>query len=314
MHWEPIPMKRIVLSERIRTKTGGNPFFIKEFLKTLHREGAVFFNRETCRWQWEIEAIQKMATNDNVVDLMIQKIHYLPSRVMQMLMLAACIGSRFDFRTLSLISHADFSDTVNLLWQAVEEELVAPVDDNYKYLFCLNDCQMPPVWFRFVHDKVQEAAYKMFSSKEKQQAHLQIGLLMLANTPKNRLDDKLFDIVNHFNIAKNKIHDPEEKIMIVRLNLKAGNKAMRSAANDTARACFSSALELLPENSWYHHYELTHAIHMGCAQCEYLCGMASLSESRFRFILEKVTSVQEKIRFIMSSSDFCKTRGNTNRP
>ena len=296
------PKETIALSKKISAKTGGNPFFLKEFLKTLHREGTIFFHRKTCRWQWDLASIQKMSITDNVVDLLIRKIHYLPSDVATLLMLAACIGNRFTFQTLSLISRTNFNETVNLLSQAVDAELIVPADDNYAHLLTHPNAEnrrsgsrLPHVAFRFTHDRVQEAVYQMFSLQEKQEAHLRTGLLMLARTPRDELGENLFHIVNHFNIAESKIHDPDEKLLLARLNLEAGQKAMRAAAHGTALTYFAGALNVLPEKRWDYHYELTRSIYMEYAQCEYLNGRISLSESRFRFLLGKVRTTAERI-------------------
>ncbi len=299
----------IVLSEKICSKTGGNPYFTKEFLKTFHREGAIYHDRTNGRWQWSIRAIRKTSVTDNVVDLMIRKIYILPPDVARLLMLAACIGSRFDLKTLCLISHENFNDTLALLWQALREELIESARDNEVQLIqalavknkdekrskTQSVAQIPLITFSFVHDRVQEAAYGMFSAREKIRIHLRIGLLMLARTPVEQLDDNLFDIVGHFNLAKSMIHDPDEKLMLARLNARAGAKAMRQAAHDMALSCFSGALGLLPDDSWDKHYDLSLSVYVGCAQAEFLNGRISLSESRYRFLLENVKTEKEQI-------------------
>ena len=295
----------IVLSEKIWSRTGGNPYFTKEFLKTYHREGAIYHDRTTGRWQWNIRAIRKTAITDNVVDLMIRKIYILPPNVVRLLMLAACIGSRFDLKTLCLISHENFNDTLALLWQTLREGLIESARDNEVQLIQAlagknkdgnrAGTRITPITFSFVHDRVQEAAYGMFSAQEKMRIHLRIGLLMLARTPREQLDDNLLDIVGHFNLAESMIHDPDEKLMLARLNARAGIKAMGQAAHDTALTCFSGALGLLPDDSWEKHYDLSLSIYMSCAQAEFLNGRISLAESRYRFLLKNVKTEKEQI-------------------
>lgn len=299
----------IVLSEKIWAKTGGNPYFMKEFLKTFHREGAIYHDRSNGCWQWNIRAIRKTSITDNVVDLMIRKIYILPPDVVRLLMLAACIGSRFDLKTLCLISHKTVNDTLALLWQALREELIEATRDNEVQLIQAlagknrpetlasgrSAARIPPITFSFVHDRVRKAAYGMFSARETMRIHLRIGLLMLVRTPREQLDEYLFEIVGHFNLAKSMIHDPDEKFMLARLNARAGAKAMRRAAHDTALSCFSAATGLLPDDAWETHHDLSLSIYMGCAQAEYLNNRFSLSESRYRFLLEKVKTETERI-------------------
>ena len=53
--------------------------------------------------------------------------------------------------------------------------------------------------YRFVHGRVQEAAYSLIPEQQRVEAHLRIGRLLLAHTPSEKQDEAVFDIVNHFN-------------------------------------------------------------------------------------------------------------------
>ncbi|MFO8111939.1 MAG: AAA family ATPase [Desulfosalsimonadaceae bacterium] len=306
----------LLLSKTISAKTGGNPFFIKEFLKTVQREGGISFDRQSCRWQWNLASIQKMSITDNVVDLLIRKIDHLPAEVVRLMMFAACIGSRFHFRTLFLISHTDENETADLLFQAVEAELIVPAGDNNAYALLpaatkrTEKSRRQQTEFKFAHDRVQEAVYRMFSSEEKKKIHLRTGLLLLATTPEDKRRDNLFTIVTHFNIAESSLHDIGEKLLLAQLNLEAGQKAMQSAAHNNALAYFASAVKMLPENSWDHHYELTRSIHMEYARCEYTNHMISLAESRLRFMLENIPTAREKVEIYQMISRILENQGH----
>ena len=58
------------------------------------------------------------------------------------------------------------------------------------------------VYYKFLHDKVQQAAYILIPEAEKKQAHLKIGQLLLSNFNENLVDEKIFDIVNQLNVPK----------------------------------------------------------------------------------------------------------------
>lgn len=96
------------LAELVVKKTGGNPFFVNEFLKTLHAESLITFTPPSVVsgkggfWQWDIAQIEAMDITDNVVELMISKLQKLPPVTQQILQLAACVGA-FDLNTLSII-------------------------------------------------------------------------------------------------------------------------------------------------------------------------------------------------------------------
>jgi len=66
-----------VLSRVVHKKTGGNPFFIGEFLKALNSEGLLVFDAERSTWDWDIEGIHTRSFTNNVVELIVGKIEKL---------------------------------------------------------------------------------------------------------------------------------------------------------------------------------------------------------------------------------------------
>src|SRR6266568_4146094 len=83
------------LADLVLSKTAGNPFFVTQFLKTLHQEELVVFDYSAGHWHFDLARIRRMDITDNVVDLMAAKIRRLPAPTQEMLKLAACIGNRF---------------------------------------------------------------------------------------------------------------------------------------------------------------------------------------------------------------------------
>ncbi|HBB36113.1 MAG TPA: serine/threonine-protein kinase PknK, partial [Cyanobacteria bacterium UBA9273] len=128
--------RSLPLAELVSSKTRGNPFFINEFLKYLYQEQLLYFDFTTLGqggWQWHVEEIQAAQITDNVVELMVNKIQQLSEPVQEVLKLAACIGSQFDFQTLAIVSQKPQSETAIALWQAIHEGLIVPLGDEYKY-------------------------------------------------------------------------------------------------------------------------------------------------------------------------------------
>ncbi len=295
------PKETVRLSREISKKTGGNPFFIRESLKSLYQEGAISFDHRSGRWTWATDIFQKINITDNVVELMTHKILTLEPRVIQLLTLAACIGNRFSIQTLAHVDDKDIRSTMKVLWPAVREELVLPVDKEYRHMrfhptATEDDLSQKPVQFRFLHDRVQQAAYQMLPREKVNEIHLRIGRVLLHKSGRDTLDDHLFDIVNHYNFGRDLIRDENEIRVLTRLNLKAGYKAKNAAAYDTALVYISAGLSLLPADSWRTDYDLTYSLSMSCAECEYLNGLITKSEARFRLILENVHTDLEKVR------------------
>ena len=112
------------LAELIEQKTGGNPFFINEFLKTLYSENLLNFDLKQQRWIWSLKEIMAQSITNNVVELMLGKMQKLPENTQRLIQLSSCIGSLFDLQTLSIISEQSMANTVRILWPALKEGLL----------------------------------------------------------------------------------------------------------------------------------------------------------------------------------------------
>ncbi|MBV8264646.1 MAG: AAA family ATPase, partial [Candidatus Eremiobacteraeota bacterium] len=71
---DPAPLARLV-----HTKTGGNPFFVIQFLHALAEESLLAFDHEAARWTWDFGRIHARGYTDNVADLMVGKLARLPA-------------------------------------------------------------------------------------------------------------------------------------------------------------------------------------------------------------------------------------------
>ena len=66
---ETVPVTHLIYS-----KTGGNPFFLLQTIKTLVEKQVISFDTISRTWLWDASAIRKMEVTENVVDLMVDKI------------------------------------------------------------------------------------------------------------------------------------------------------------------------------------------------------------------------------------------------
>ncbi|MEG5000309.1 AAA family ATPase [Microcoleus sp. B4-D4] len=297
------------LAELLLTKTQGNPFFLKEFLQSLYTENLLDFDLLSGSWQWNLEQIQAQNITDNVVELMTQKIQKLPELTQEILKTAACIGNQFDLKILSIVGEKPQKETANELWSAVREGLIVPVGDDYKFLQTdLNPDQFK-VAYRFVHDRIQQAAYSLIPSHRKQASHLQIGQLLLNNTPLQQQEEKIFDIVNQLNFGSNLLESQQKRDELAKLNLIAGKKAKASAAYQPALTYLTVGLELLNplqcsqssggsegESSWQTQYDTTLALYIEAAEAAYLCGQFDEMERLVPVVLQQGKVQLDKVK------------------
>ncbi|MEW6056351.1 MAG: AAA family ATPase [Bdellovibrionota bacterium] len=259
------------LARVILKRTGGNPFYIRQFLDELRRESFFKFDEKTSTWSWQLEDIHQLPATENVVELMTQKIRKLHPDTQEVLHLASCIGNSFDLETLSLLYEKTPKETFAALSAAIEQDYVL----NSKGLM------------RFVHDKIQEAAYGLTSPEKRKQTHLKIGQSLLHRTKANQESESFFDVVDHLNIAQELITRETDKVELARLNLYAGKRAKSSTAYPAAAEFFRLGIDALPGDYWKNHYEVAIELFLQKAECEYLCGRMEETERVFHKIISQ---------------------------
>ncbi|MEH2134214.1 MAG: AAA family ATPase [Nostoc sp.] len=297
------------LAKLIFNKTAGNPFFVNQLLKFIHQENLLLFNFASGQWQWEIQQIQMLEITDNVVELMIGKIQKLKETTQNILKIAACIGNRFNLNILSCVNEKSQNDTALDIWEAIQAGLVIPLSDSYKLPQLLDNVDIFVIDYKFLHDRVQQAAYTLIPDEHKKEIHLNIGRLLLKNVDESLLEEKIFDIVNQLNIGADLINSPEEKYRLAELNLISGRKAKDSAAYESAVIFLKQGLSLLAVNSWQKYYELTLDLHVETVEAEYLNTNFQQAEALFisvisnsKNILDAIKVYEKKIQFYIAQN------------
>ncbi|PJZ69662.1 serine/threonine protein kinase [Leptospira perolatii] len=311
------PQETVELAEVIFAKTGGNPFFIGELLKQLSREDLVYFDLGSGKpgegkWKWELAKIKDTEISDNVVELLINRIKKLSPQVQETLRLAACIGSNFDLALLRNILGSSYKDALNSIQETIHEELIVPIGESYRFAESFQESEenkeknlliAKTIFFRFQHDRVQQASYEMIPDAKKKEIRLKIGRILLSGTEGKELEDNIFDITNHLNIGSELIEDVRERRKLAELNLIAGRKAKNSTAYNPALAYISKSRNLLfslPEANkgddalWQSNYEQCYNVHKELAETQYLTGNFEDSQKTIDLLLKHARTGVEK--------------------
>ncbi|MFW9997939.1 MAG: AAA family ATPase [Candidatus Odinarchaeota archaeon] len=292
------PSEAHSLATLVYEKTGGNAFFATEFLQSLYEEGLLTFCFETRRWEWDIARIRDKAVTDDVATLMTHKIEILPENTQEILMLAACIGNTFALKTLAVIATQPAKTAFDHLWKAVEERLVMPLDDKYKVMLAWS-VEQPPIidcHFEFSHNRVRQAAYSLIPTRRKRSVRLSIGRLRLQETEETKLEEHIFDIVDHLNEGFRYIQDEQEKLRLAELNLIAGRKAKNGADYQAAIWYLSMGIGLLPRDKWERYYDLTLDLYTQAVEAEYLSANFERAQLLSEEALQQARDIQDKIR------------------
>lgn len=237
------------LVELVINKTDGNPFFVNEFLKTLYTLNLLSFDFASGIWQWDIAQIHARDITDNVVELMIDKLKQLPQSTQNLLSLAACVGTNFSLNILATICKKSPDELYPVLVEAVHAGVILPISELDEQLLIQD--------YKFLHDRVQQAAYALIDENKKQVVHLQIGWNLLQKTTANStLSDKLFEIVDHLNIGVELVTDSQECSQIAKLNLMAAKKAKAATAYTATLKYLTAGIDILTNDCWQQQYNL----------------------------------------------------------
>jgi predicted ATPase/GAF domain-containing protein len=298
------------LAALIWQKTNGNPFFINEFLKTIDAENLLVFNpagyttttpdQNQQLWQWNLKEIERISSTENMVKFMIAKIEKLPAATQAVLSLAACIGAKFDLKTIALISDKSPEELFADLTCAIATGLVIPLSELDEQLLIQD--------YKFGHDRVQQAVYTMIgrtaqptpqklgTESQKLLTHLKIAYLLWKNTSPQELPEKVFKIVDHFNIGQQLIKKRSHRRQVARLNLLAGQKAKAANAYEAALKYFKIGQKLLTPESWRTNYHLTLALYVEATEAAYLSRDFPEMEHFAAIVLEKAKTLLDQIK------------------
>ncbi len=275
LHCEP--ERACPLARLVHDKTAGNPFFAIQFISALAEEALLTFDHGEARWSWDLNRIHAKGYTDNVVDLMVGKLNRLPIETQNALQQLACLGNSAEFALLRMVYQDSKEEMHGKLWEAVRIGLVFRSEHSY----------------RFLHDRVQEAAYSLIPEELRAEAHLRIGRLLAAHTPPEKREEVIFEIVSQLNRGAVLITSREEREQLAELNLVAGKRAKASTAYASALKYLIAGAALLVDDSWERRHDLTFPLELHRAECEFLTGQSAAAEERLTKLSSRASNTVE---------------------
>jgi PAS domain S-box-containing protein len=266
------------LAQLVHEKTAGNAFFVIQFLHALAEEGLLTFDADDARWRWDLDRIHAKGYTDNVVELVLGKLARLPAETLAALQQLACLGNSAEIEMLSIVLDASAGEVHAALWEAVRQELI----------------ERQPGAYRFIHDRVQEAAYSLIPQEQRAEAHLLIGRLLVAQTPPEHREEAIFEIVNQLNRGATLIASPEEREQLAELNLMAGQRAKASTAYTSALTYVVAGAALLASDARERRHELAFSLEIIRAECEFLTGALADAEHRLAALSAGALSIAQR--------------------
>ncbi|CAO3599544.1 unnamed protein product [Absidia cylindrospora] len=114
------------LVDFITKKTKGNPFYACQLLTTLEKKGLIYFTWEQCRWEYNLQEIEKAllhemaeTSQDINIKFLVSRLKELPSDGQRFLKWAAFIGDKFSYET---VRHLMMDDTTGSVCSDAETD------------------------------------------------------------------------------------------------------------------------------------------------------------------------------------------------
>lgn len=272
------------LADLIWEQTDGNIFFVRQFLHALWEDGHLQYHPEDDSWSWDPsnQNLLQLCLGDSIA-LVTRKIERLDKSVQDVLMMASCFGCEFDEYLLHEIVAFDVAYPLSV---AEDRELVAR-----------SSCG---TW-RFVHDQIQQSAYSLIPTRERDAVHLQIGRKLWEALPPDQLMLHVFLVVDQLRLGAALVTDQDERDRLAILLLRAGEKATASSSFLAASGYLNLGIEQLGPRHWRDSYDLSLGLFNAAAELEYCLGNYSLSDARVDEILMNARSLNDKTRALTTS-------------
>lgn len=150
------PLAAIVFKKAL-----GNPFYLTAYLTELWQQKLIYYNISEGRWDWSLLKIQPV--DEDVVEIMINKVLRLPKETQRVLIMASCIGNQFHLKFLSILCGQSLNNTARDLWPALDASLLIQFGEEYKWeeREYTEDEDSECMTFVFLHDRIQQAAYEL---------------------------------------------------------------------------------------------------------------------------------------------------------
>jgi predicted ATPase len=96
-----------------------------EFLTSLTEEGLLALDPVAAAWSWDLGRIRGKGYTDNIIDLMVGKLHRLPHTTQEMLQQLACLGGSTEIATLSHLARSSVRDIHAVLGKGINQNACA---------------------------------------------------------------------------------------------------------------------------------------------------------------------------------------------
>jgi predicted ATPase/signal transduction histidine kinase/class 3 adenylate cyclase len=244
----------LLLGER----TGGNPFFIGRSLQLLREDGILRWDPVQLCWSWSSDELADVDYSANVVDLMVSRLRRLPHTVQRVIGEAAALGDRFSLGDVTNVDGTTVEVVAAALGIAVQERYLVTTGGGH----ALDKAALPELGavYRFVHDRVQEAAYTLVNDGDLESLHLRIARSL---DREGASGDRVFEVAHHYERALRLVASGEAAHTASLRLTEAAERAGAANIHQTAVRLFRHARGLLTPEVWDVEHAFAFRVHFG---------------------------------------------------
>jgi predicted ATPase/signal transduction histidine kinase/ActR/RegA family two-component response regulator len=265
------------LAAIVHARTGGNPFFVREFLTSLVDGRRIRFEG---RWGWDLAAIEATGITDNVASLVADRLIQFPSSTRELLTWAACVGQETELELLARLS----GKSVDAVYRDLQPAMASGA------------VHVAGKAIRFGHDKVIEAADSLIEPEARTQLHRAVGEALLASG-----EEKFFDAVDHLNLASSELA-ADGRARLAELDRQAAYRARAAYVFDAASDYFARSAELRAAQEQPPPFDF--AFQVDWAETAYMAGRYDLAERKLLELLGLTTVPEERLRVFKTLSSY----------
>lgn len=307
------------VADLVHSISSGNPFFVREFLMSLHDRGLIRFDPDRSDWHLDLERISDVSVPDSVAGMLTDRLADMPAPTLELLDIASCMGNAFDLLSLSRLTGRSLSRIASDLTPAVHGSLILPLGSNQRLFEALDEgdtaldlsARLGNARYRFRHDQARLAAHERMTGARRAELHMQIGKLMLSALGPEERERHAVEIFGHLEFGAGKVPSAAERLDIARIGLQASRASRRGMAFAAARAQLVTASALMPGDAWQSHRDLKLDLELGLAECAFALNDRAAMEQASQNILRHVTDPVKtaplqilRVSFLSQQSEF----------
>jgi len=242
------------LARRVGPKSQHNPLLIRRLMFHLWDRDLIRY-QHGAGWVWDERQLTEAEITDDAAAMVAARIDALADGPKSLIKTASLIGTAFEVEMLVTLSSIDRLDVLQELMKLVELGLIAPCRDGFK----------------FVHDRIREAALSRIAPAERAELHRHAASILLENTPADALPTAAFQLADHLIGAAERL-DESGRRRALEILLLAGTQSLAQGASDSATHYLDMGRSLVVDCDWEDRCSIVFNLHIQGAQAALQCG------------------------------------------